>query len=180
MVRMDLTAILTSPPEASECAPYYVKYFAVLGEGNILDTLERQRVALLELLASIPEARAGHRYAPGKWTIREAVGHVTDTERMFAYRALRISRGDRTPIEGFDQDSYVAQGPADRTPLALLAEEFDAVRRATLALFRQLDAEAWLRRGIANQNEVSVRALAWITAGHDLHHRGILRDKYLA
>src|SRR5262249_52832142 len=108
------------------------------------------------------------------------IGHVCDTERIFAYRMLRISRADRTPIEGFEQDDYVRNGPFERIALAEIIEDYIAVRRATLTLLRNLDEAAWTRRGIANKNEVSVRALAYITAGHDLHHRRILEEKYFA
>ena len=106
------------------------------------------------------------------------LGHVCDTERIFMYRALRISRADRTPIEGFEQDDYVRNGPFAKCPLPEIIEDYIAVRRATLTLLRNLDETAWMRLGIANKNEVSVRALAYLTAGHELHHRRILEEKY--
>jgi hypothetical protein len=108
------------------------------------------------------------------------LGHICDSERIFAYRALRISRGDRTPIEGFEQDDYVRNSPFAQRPLAEVIEDYIAVRRATLTLLRNLDEAAWTRRGIANKNEVSVRAIAYTTAGHELHHRRILEQKYFA
>ena len=177
---MDLDTILSTAPDASEHAPYYGKYVSLVTGGNILDTLETQLGDMQSLLGSLTEERGGHRYAPTKWSIREVVGHVSDTERVFAYRALRIGRGDQTPIEGFDQDPYVQAGPFERARLADLAEEFASVRRATLSLLRPLDAEAWMRRGVANQNEVSVRALAYVIAGHERHHRNILVERYLS
>jgi hypothetical protein len=106
------------------------------------------------------------------------LGHLCDSERIFAYRALRIARGDQTPMEGFEQDDYVRNGPFAQIPLAEMIEEYIAVRHATLTLLRNLDEPAWTRRGVANKNEVTVRALAYIIAGHELHHRSILEEKY--
>jgi hypothetical protein len=152
-------------PEASEYAPYYARYTNLVGAGDIIETLEQQESATLALLGGIPEEQGVLSYAPGKWTIRELVGHVNDTERIMAYRVLRIARGDRTPIEGFEQDAYVVNSPASRMRLADLASEFASVRHATLSLLRQLVEPDWLRLGIANHHEVSVRAIAWIIAG---------------
>jgi len=177
---MDLDTILGTLPDSSEHAPYFGKYVALAAGGNILATLERHLGDMQSLLTSIGEERGGHRYAPDKWNIREVVGHVNDTERVFAYRALRIARGDQAPLEGFDQDRYVLAGPFGRVSLADLGREFTAVRQATLALFRPLDAAAWMRRGLANQNEVSVRALAFMIAGHQRHHCNILVERYLS
>jgi hypothetical protein len=112
--------------------------------------------------------------------VKEVLGHVSDSERVFAYRALRIARNDQTPMEGFEQDDYVKYGPFGQCSLAALIEEFKSVRQATLALFRSLEDAAWTRRGVANKNEVSVRALAYIIAGHELHHRRLLREKYFS
>ena len=134
---------------------------------------------MLLLLSGRTEADGDLRYAPDKWSLKEVLGHLNDTERIMSYRALRISRGDTTPIEGFEQDDYVRNGPFARRALADLIEDYIAVRRATISLFRNLDDSAWTRRGIANKNEVTVRALAYIIAGHELHHRGIIDEKYL-
>jgi uncharacterized damage-inducible protein DinB len=177
---MNVHTAIPSFPEASEYAPYYGKYIALVPDRNVVETLEAQMNETVALLSSLTEAQATHRYAPGKWTLKQVLGHVSDSERIFAYRILRISRGDQTPIEGFEQDDYVRTGPFDRMPLAALIDEFQAVRRATVALIRPLDRDAWTRRGIANKNEISVRALAYIIAGHELHHRNILRSHYLA
>ena len=168
-------------PEESEHAPYYGRYISLVkDEGDIVSQLSGQLEATLALLRSIPEARGGFRYAEGKWSIRELLGHVIDGERIFAYRALRFSRGDVTPLPGFEQDDYVQNASFDDYPLGELVHEFESVRRSTLFLFKHLSEEAWTRRGIASENEVSVRALAYIIAGHELHHMSILRDKYLS
>jgi hypothetical protein len=167
-------------PEPGEYAPYYDRYISLVSDNDILTTLESQRRQMLLLLSGRDEADGDFRYAPDKWSMKEVLGHVCDTERIFAYRALRISRGDRTPIEGFEQDDYVRNGPFAHRPLAELIEDYIAVRRATLTLLRNLDEQAWMRRGTANNNEVSVRAIAYTTAGHELHHRRILEEKYFA
>jgi hypothetical protein len=142
--------------------------------------LQSQLDSSQTLLRSASEHLGDFAYAPGKWTLKEVLGHLSDSERIFSYRILRISRNDVTPIEGFEQDDYVRHGPFRTSKLADLVEDFAAVRGSTLTLLRSLDGEAWLRRGVANNNEVSVRALAYITAGHELHHLGILRDKYFS
>jgi hypothetical protein len=135
---------------------------------------------MMLLLSGRDEADGEFRYAPGKWNAKEVLGHVCDTERVFAYRALRISRGDQTPMEGFEQDDYVRNGPFARVPLEEIVEDYIAVRRNTLTLLRNLDEAAWLRRGVANKNEVTVRALAYTIAGHEVHHRRILEEKYFS
>jgi len=130
------------------------------------------------LLSGRDEKDGDFRYAPDKWNAKEVLGHVCDTERIFAYRALRIARGDQTPIEGYEQDDYVKNGRFASAPFCEIIEDYIAVRRATLTLLRNLDEAGWARRGVANKNEVSVRALAYIIAGHELHHRRILEEKY--
>jgi hypothetical protein len=167
-------------PQPGEYAPYYERYVALVRGEEILDVLDQQRRETMLLLSARDEADGDFRYAPGKWSAKEVLGHVCDTERVFAYRALRISRADATPLEGFEQDDYVRNGPFANHPLTDAIEDFIAVRRATLSLLRNLDEQAWMRRGIANKNEVSVRGLAYIIAGHELHHRAILEEKYLA
>ncbi|HEV2423406.1 MAG TPA: DinB family protein [Terriglobia bacterium] len=165
-------------PDPSEHAPYYGKYIALVPGDDIMRALETQGRETAQLLAGLNESQAAHRYAPDKWSVKEVIGHVTDSERIFCYRALRIARGDQTPIEGFEQDDYVRAAQFDRLSIADLAAEFTVVRRATLRLFASLSPDAWTRRGIANNNEVSVRALAYMIAGHELHHRRGLREKY--
>ncbi|MFZ0732259.1 MAG: DinB family protein [Candidatus Sulfotelmatobacter sp.] len=165
-------------PEPGEYAPYYERYISLVQGNDILTTLDSQRRQMLLLLSGRDDADGDFRYAPDKWSAKEVLGHVCDTERIFAYRALRIARGDRTPIEGFEQDDYVRNGPFAARPIAEIIEDYIAVRRATLTLLRNLDDQAWQRRGTANKNEVSVRAIAYTTAGHELHHRRILEEKY--
>jgi uncharacterized damage-inducible protein DinB len=166
-------------PRAAEYAQYYDRYVSLVPEGDVVATLERQIGETLALLRSLPEERAGHRYAEGKWSIRELVGHINDAERIFAYRALRIARGDATPLAGFDQDTYVPAGNFDARTLADLVDELEAIRRSTLALLRPLSDEAWDRSGVASESPVTVRALAYIIAGHERAHMGVLRERYL-
>jgi hypothetical protein len=177
------SAIASFRPQPGEYAPYYDRYVSLVPKsdsGNdILSTLDDQRRQTLLLLCGRTEADGDFRYAPGKWSLKEVLGHLNDAERVFSYRALRISRGDKTPIEGFEQDDYVRNGPFGSNSLADLIEDYIAIRRATLSLFRGLDEAAWGRRGVASNNEVTVRALAYIIAGHELHHRRIIEEKYL-
>ena len=167
-------------PAPGEYAPYYEKYISLVPGTDVLGALESQRREMLILLCARDDNEGNLRYAPGKWSVKELLGHVCDSERIFTYRALRISRADRTPIEGFEQDDYVRNGPFARRPIAELIGDYIAVRRASLTLFRNLDEPAWTRIGIASKNEVSVRALAYITAGHELHHKRILEERYFA
>ena len=174
--------IATIPrPEPSEYVPYYQTYISkVPPKGDLLTVLEDQRRETQHLLAGLSDAKALHRYAPGKWSVKEVVGHVTDSERVFGYRALVFGRADENPLPGFDEKAWVPAGRFDARPLKDLAAELDAVRHATIALFSGLDAEALARRGTANNAPISVRALAWIIAGHERHHVAILRERYLA
>lgn len=166
-------------PVQGEYAPYYEKYVSLVPAGLIVETLSRQGAETRALLDSIAAEHGDYRYEPSKWSIKELVGHINDTERIFAYRALRFARGDETPLSGFEQDDYVRGANFDARTLADLTAEFAAVRAATIALFGSFDAAAMQRRGQANNNEVSVRALAHIIAGHELHHVQILRTRYL-
>jgi hypothetical protein len=165
-------------PGTDEFAPYYGKYIARLIGDDVFPMLEGQAGTTAKLLAATPESLAGHRYGPGKWSVREVVGHLSDSERVFAYRALRIGRGDDTPLAGFDENLYVPGGRFERRTLADVTAEFAAVRAATLALFASFDEQALLLRGTANANPVSVRALAAILAGHEKHHVELLRERY--
>jgi hypothetical protein len=171
--------VTPSRPQPGEFAPYYDRYISLVPGNDILAVLDDQRRQTLLLLCGRTEADGDLRYAPDKWSLKEVIGHLNDTERIMAYRALRISRGDTTPIEGYEQDDYVRNSPLARRPLEDLIEDYIAVRRATLTLFRNLDETAWTRCGIANKNEVTVRALAYIIAGHELHHRKMIEEKYL-
>lgn len=177
---MQATAQIISVPDPSEYASYYGKYIALVPGKNIVAALEDQPRETKVLLSELSEEQGDYRYAPGKWSIKEILGHVIDAERVFSYRALRFARNDQTPLPSFEQDDYVRSANFADYGLEDLVEEFIAVRRATVLLFRNLSAEAWMRRGIASGNPVSVRAIAYIVAGHELHHRRVLREKYVA
>jgi uncharacterized damage-inducible protein DinB len=169
----------TTRPEAHEYASYYEKYVSLVPDGDVVDTLGQQLEGTLSTLRGITDEQADSRYAEGKWSIKELLGHIIDTERIFGYRALRFARNDQTPLSGFEQDDYVQSAGFGERSLSDLAEEFEHVRRANLSLFRHLDTEAWARHGEASDNLVSVRALAHIIAGHETHHMRILRERYL-
>jgi uncharacterized damage-inducible protein DinB len=166
-------------PDASEHLPYYSKYVDRVPDGDLLQTLREQLDNTLTLVGGLDEAQGGHRYAPGKWSIRQSLTHVIDAERIFAYRALRIARGDQTPLESFDENAYAEAADADARTLADLADELRHVRMGNLALFASLSDEALARRGTASGGPVSVRALAWIIAGHEMHHVALFRERYL-
>ena len=172
--------LIVARPQPDEYAPYYARYISLVEGEDILSTLDQQRRQTMMLLSGRDEQDGDFRYAPDKWSAKEVLGHVCDTERVFSYRAFRISRADATPLEGFEQDDYVRNGPFAHRSLGDLVEDFIAVRRSTLSLLRNLDEAAWMRRGLANKNEVSVRGIAYIIAGHELHHRRILEEKYFA
>lgn len=174
-----MSATAPSRPESSEYAPYYEKYVSLVPDADLVETLRRQGAETLALLRSLGEGRGDHRYEPGKWSVKQLVGHVNDGERIFSYRVLAIARGDRQPLPGMDQEEYMAGVDFDARTLADLADEFEAVRNATLHLLRHLSPEAWARRGTASDNEVTVRALAYIIAGHEAHHVRVLRERYL-
>jgi len=178
MTRMATKIVVPGRPQAGEYAEYYGKYIALVSSTDILGTLEGQRLGTSQLLGARSEREGNFRYAPDKWSVKEVIGHLADSERIFAYRALRIARADATPLAGFEQDDYVKYGGFGERTLADLAEDFAEVRGATIALLSGLDEAAWQRRGIANKNEITVRALAYIIAGHELHHRRILEEKY--
>lgn len=165
-------------PAPTEYDFYYQRYISLVPEQDVLIALDQQLADTMILLRSLSEQHGVFRYEPGKWSVKEVFGHTIDTERIMSYRALRIARNDRTPIEGFEQDDYVKYGAFDSRTVSNLGREFEQVRRATISLFRNLEPEAWLRRGIANKVEISVRALAYIIAGHELHHRALLKEKY--
>ncbi len=170
-----------SRPEAEEVSPIAQAYVALVPEGDVMPVLEQQGKRTAALFEEIGEARTGDfRYAPGKWTAKEILGHLADTERIFCYRALRLARGDETPLPGFEQADYVAGGHANERTLADLLVEWRAIRAATLLLYESFSPEAWLRRGPVSQWRLSVRGIVFTTVGHELHHYAILREKYLA
>lgn len=166
-------------PQPDECADFFRGYIAEV-KGPLLEALEGEGEEWRGLLDGVPRDREGYRYAPGKWTLREVVGHVIDAERMFTMRALAFARGDRAHFPSFDENEYAAASGADRRTLADLTEEFCAVRAATVLLLKSFEDGVWDRRGIASGREFTVRSLAWIMAGHSLHHRRVLAERYLA
>ena len=168
----------TIAPAAGEYAPHYAGYVARVPAGDVVARLRRQIAEAAALLRPLDAAKARHRYAPGKWSVIEVLGHLSDTERIFAYRALRIARGDETPMAGFDENIYVPAGEFERRSIAAVLGEFEAVRAATVALLDGLPEAAWIRGGVANGQRVTVRALAHIIAGHELHHVEVLRTRY--
>ena len=174
------STITLERPKPGEYAPFYDRYVSLIPGNDILGTLATQLPKTVALLAARSESDGDLRYAPDKWTVKEMFGHVIDTERIMSYRVLRFARNDSTPIEGYEQDDYIRNGPFSDLRLADLVEEFKIVRAATLSLLRGLRASDWTRCGIANQNEISVRALAYVIAGHELHHRHILEERYFA
>ena len=174
-----MSAPAPARPETNEYAAYYEKYVSLVPDADITGTLARQNEETLALLRTVTEERAGFRYEPGKWSIKQVVGHLMDAERIFAYRALAIARGERQALPGMEQDEYMAHADFDARTLADLTEEFAHVRRSNVLMLRGLDAEAWQRRGVASDNEVTVRAIAYIIAGHEAHHVQILRARYL-
>lgn len=171
--------MITIPrPKPDEYPPGYQRYIDRVPDGDLLAHLERQMQETRALLAPLDPERARFRYEEGKWSVTEVVGHIADTERIFAYRALRFARGDATPLPGFDENAYVPVAGFDRRTLAEVLDEAGAVRVASVALLRGLDAPDFARRGVANDQTFSVRALAYAIAGHAAHHVHVLRERY--
>lgn len=167
-----------APPGEDEFAPFYRGYVSLVADVDPVERLREQPRILRNLLGSLTEEDARRRYAPGKWSVKQVVGHLCDAERIFSYRLLRIARGDSTPLSGFDEAMYAAAGEFDRRSLSSLLDEMEVLRTATLRLIEGLPAEAWARTGVANDSRIGTRALVYIIAGHVQHHLGILRDRY--
>jgi uncharacterized damage-inducible protein DinB len=165
-------------PAATDYATAFAGYIAEVTEEDVLAALAAQSTETQKLLASLDESKAAYRYAEAKWSVKEVLGHMTDTERIMGYRALAIGRGDTQPLPGFDEKEYVRNASFDAWKLGDLAEQYALVRRSTLLLFRNLPDDAWDRRGTANGHEITPRALAWVVAGHELHHVKVLRERY--
>jgi len=174
-----MTSATVRRPRSDELAPFYRGYLEAVPPGDVLAELASSLEETRALLARFGEARGGHRYAPGKWSVKEVVGHLIDGERVFAYRALRMARGDQTPLPGFEENDYVAASGSDRRTLADLGEELALLRAANLRFFRALDAEAWERRGTASGCSFVVCAFPYLLAGHERHHRTVLAERYL-
>jgi uncharacterized damage-inducible protein DinB len=175
-----MTNHLPGPPDPTEYASYFQGYIDAAGaEADIHAALEQQRGQLQSLLGAVGEERSRHRYAEGKWSLREVVGHMVDVERVFGYRAMCIARGETAPLPDFDEKTYAANANHDARDLGDLLAEFDDLRSANLRMLRGLEPAAWTRRGIASGNEVTPRALAYVLLGHVRHHAGVLRERYL-
>ena len=168
-----------SRPAEDESSPYYFTYINLVPEGDIVQTLQAQHADIHTLLKHTTEASASAFPAPGEWSIKQVVAHLSDGERLFSFRALWFARGEQAALPGMEPNPWVAITDANARPLSDLLAEFDQVRAATISLFANLDEAAWQRRGLASGNIVSVRALAWIIAGHELHHNRSLREVYL-
>ncbi|MBK8965102.1 MAG: DinB family protein [Lewinellaceae bacterium] len=174
-----MTTLLEHKPKPGDYAPFYANYVAAVETDDIVGYLAAQKAAMIDFLKEIVWEKWELAYAPKKWTLAEVVLHMIDGERVFAYRALRIARGDTTPLAGFEQDDYVPNSEAaTRTP-ASIVDEFIAVRDASIHLFKNFTDTMWERRGVASNAEVAVAALAYIIAGHTEHHLKILRERYL-
>ena len=166
-------------PQPSEYDPYYERYISLVKGEDMGATLQKQAQQTRDLLGKLTTEQSEFRYAAGKWSVKEVLGHMNDTERIMSYRVLRIARGDQTPIEGYEQDDYVAAGKFSRRTMDNLLQEFMTIRNATIQLIRHLDEETATRRGTANNKPISARAVVYVIAGHELHHRRILEEKYL-
>ena len=166
-------------PQHPEYDPYYLQMIALVPDQPVLQVLEEQRHEIMGLLGSLDKATADFRYGPDKWSVKEVLGHVVDTERIFGARALCFARGEKTPLPPFEQDEYVKSAGFDRRSLSSLSKEFEAVRRSTECLFAGFDEEQWNRGGVANEVHMTVRAVAYIVAGHAAHHLAIIRERYL-
>ena len=167
-------------PNESEYAPYYQSYIDQVSEADVLPVLRSQMDELDVLLGRVEPEHETHRYAEGKWSIRQIVGHLIDGERVFGYRVFCIARGEQQNLPGFDQNDYMMTAPYDRIDLEDLLSELRLIRLGNIAMMRTLDEEAWSRAGNANSNQVTVRALAFIMAGHLRHHMNVLRERYLS
>lgn len=165
-------------PAETEYAPAYARYVALVPEADILAVLEEQVEEIRRLAESVPSERETYRYAPGKWSLREVLGHLVDGERVFGHRAFCFSRGEQAALPSFDENRYVAAAGSDATPLRELADELGLVRLSNLVVLRRLGPSEWSRVGTASGKPVSVRALAWVMAGHPRHHVEVLRERY--
>ncbi|HEX7546877.1 MAG TPA: DinB family protein [Gemmatimonadaceae bacterium] len=171
---------MLSRPESDEYFEYYGQYIALVPDGDVRDHLRAQLFETVALLEGVAEAKAEQAYGAGKWTLKEVVLHMSDTERVFGYRMLRIARADKTPLPGFEHDEWVPNSCANARTMSSLVLEFATVRAATLALADSLPSDAWVRKGMASGHTISARALAYIAAGHERHHVKIIRERYLA
>ena len=173
-----MSHLIISAPDLSEHAAYFSKYISLVRGNDVIASLTQQLDSTLSYLRSIPASKADYRYAPEKWSIKQVVGHINDTERLFAYRALSFARADAAPLPGMEQEDWMKVAAFDDVSLNELIDEFEHVRRSTIFFFKHLPKEAWMRKGVANDNPFTVRALAYSIAGHELHHLEILKTRY--
>lgn len=166
-------------PNQDEYAPYYHQYIKDIPQTGIIEYLAQQLDETVKLFSSIPESKSSFRYAEGKWSIKEVLEHITDAERVFAYRALCISRNDKNNLPGFDENDFIRNANCDGLKLTDILEEFSTLRQSNLKMFNNFSDVMWLRKGTANNNPVTVRAIAYIIAGHALHHMNVLQERYL-
>ena len=164
-----------APTDAHEA---YAPYIALVPEDDVLSAMEKQSSATQRIFSALDEQKASYRYAAGKWSVKQIIGHLSDAERVFGYRALAVARGEQQSLPGFDENPYVEHAAFDAWRLGDLAEYYALTRRANIVFFRNLPEEAWERRGIANGNAITVRALAYAIVGHERHHLGVLRERY--
>ena len=167
-------------PDLAKLTEYQRSYVNLVPEGELPQILEKNMQETISMLSVLPQEKLSYRYAPGKWSIPQILLHITDTERIFSYRILCIARGDKTPLPGFEENDYAAASRADERSFSSVVQEFTAVRRATIELFKNLDAEMRQRTGISNGREISVLALCFMITGHGMHHLRVMREKYLS
>ncbi|WP_424766521.1 DinB family protein [Paenibacillus sp. sgz302251] len=170
---------MSQRPSKEEYNAYYEQYIGLMGEMDIIDALEAQLESTRSLLVSVTEEQGNYRYAAGKWSLKEVIGHISDNERVMSYRLLRAARGDKTQLPGYEQDHFIQGSSFHDWSMEQTIEDYRSVRRATLTLLRGLSDEAWTRLGAANNSNISVRALAYIIAGHELHHMRFIQERYL-
>jgi uncharacterized damage-inducible protein DinB len=173
-----MTVVSVARPEPDEAAPYYHGYISKVAEGNLGEQLTEQMREVEQLFDNVTDQDALARYAEGKWSVKEVLGHLCDVERIFVYRLLRVSRGDTTPLPGFDENAYVSEAKFDERPLPMLLTQFRLIRLSTIALIEGIPQEAWSHWGESNGNPITARALAYIIVGHVAHHLGTLRERY--
>lgn len=173
-----MSHLIISPPDPSEYAAYFGRYITLVHGNDIITALTQQLDTTLPYLRSIPASRENYQYAPGKWTIKQVVAHILDSERLFAYRALSFARSDAAPLPGMEQDEWMDAMSFDGIRLADLITEFEYIRRSTILFFKNLTQDAWMRKGVASGNPFTVRSVAYIIAGHELHHLGVLKTQY--
>nr|WP_263323397.1 DinB family protein [Neobacillus sp. Marseille-Q6967] len=166
-------------PTENEYPTYYQPYLNLVSEGDLVKLLKDNLKEMITLFEGISDEEALHRYAQGKWSVKEVLGHITDTERIMSYRLLRVSRGDQTPLAGFNETDYVEAAQTNNLPMKAILEDFKATRNATITQIQNTPVKAWNNQGNANGMPITTRAIAYIIAGHEMHHRKIVEERYL-